>query len=144
MKKTIEKLKKMKTINKVILTGSFLVILVAILIISIRGTMASNDTINIPNKIVDGISFENASLEYENGISTFKVDVYNENQDVYTMNYITINFTYENGNTISLNGYIGDTLLPDTGKRLIISADEDLTDVVDLEYVITKATTENE
>lgn len=144
MKNLIGKFKDLKTTNKLLLFGCLVVLIAAVVIISIRGTAASSETVNIPNKIVDGISFENATIESENGISTFKADVYNENKSLYQIKYVTINFTYESGNTISVKGYIGDSLLPDAGKKLVVSVDEDLSDVVDLEYVITKPTTENE
>ena len=141
MKKIIEKFKNLSTVNKAIIAGSLLIIVGVVLIISIGGTAASSETVDIPNKIVDGISFENATIDQDNGISTFEADVYNENKELYQLNYVTVTFTYENGDTINLKGYIGNTLSPDAGQKLIISTDEDLTNVVDLEYTIIKPET---
>ena len=90
------------------------------------------------NQIVDNLSFENANLVYENGITTFTAEVYNESGNTYTLKSISINLTNESNDVTTLIGYIGDTLEKDEGKLITASIDQDLTSSLNLEYVINK------
>lgn len=92
----------------------------------------------LKNQVVDNLSFENATLEYENGISTFKVEVYNECGDIYNLKNISINLTNESNTITTLIGYIGETLEKDESKLITASIDQDLSSSLKLEYVINK------
>ena len=139
MKKVINKIKKINTKNKIIIIGSFIIVLVAaIVVLNLGETAASSGTVNIPNQIVDGISFENAVIEYEDGISKFTATVYNENKTTYSLKYVSVSFVDEQGKSTSLKGYIGDELASDAGRKLIVSADDDLSGTVEVIYTIQK------
>ena len=92
----------------------------------------------LSNQTVDNLSFENANLVYENGITTFTAEVYNESGNTYTLKNISINLTNESNDVTTLIGYIGDTLEKDEGKLITASIDQDLTSSLKLEYVVNK------
>lgn len=93
---------------------------------------------NLRNQTVDKLSFEDASLVYENGVTTFTVEVYNESGDTYPLKNISINFKDANNDIITLIGYIGESLEKDEAKLITASIDQDLSSSVSLEYVINK------
>ena len=89
------------------------------------------------NQTVDGLSFENATLEYKDGVTTFEAKVYNESGSEYTLK--TINVILDSGSkTTTLTGYIGESLENEEGKVLRISIDDDLSDSNKLTYKINK------
>lgn len=133
MNKVKEFIKKYK-IPTLVVSGIMLVIS----IILIGRSFADPTSEYLRNQTVDGLSFENAELVYENGITNFNVEVYNENKDTYSLKNISINLTDEDGNITTLIGYIGDTLESGEGKIIQASIDQDLSSSVNLEYVINK------
>lgn len=90
------------------------------------------------NQVVDGLSFENANLECKDGISTFTADVYNENDDVYALKYINIEFVDSQNKTTTLIGYIGEVLEKEEQKFIRASVDTDLSDSKRIVYSIQK------
>ena len=90
------------------------------------------------NQVVDGLSFENANLECKDGISTFTADVYNENDDVYALKYINIEFVDRKKKTTTLIGYIGEVLEKEEQKFIRASVDTDLSDSKRIVYSIQK------
>ena len=120
------------------LLGLAVVLIVVAIIMIVGGSLADTDSTILRNRTVDGLSFENANLVYENGISTFTVDVYNENKDTYNLKYISINFKDNEGVETTLIGYIGSSIESDTGRKITALVDKDITSSVSLEYVINK------
>lgn len=112
-------------------------ILIAVIIV-IGNSIANPNSSYLRNQTVNGLSFENAELIYENGITTFTVEVYNESGDIYSLNNISINLKDEGNTVTTLVGYIGESLDKDESKLITASIDQDLSSSVNLEYVINK------
>ena len=133
MKRIVEIIKENK--KTAIILGSIFLVVIAGLII--RNTLSDPNTGYLRNQTVEGLSMEDASLEYKDGVSTFTANVYNESGDVYNLK--TINVILESKDkTITLAGYIGETLEKEEGKVLRISIDQDLSDSTKLTYKINK------
>jgi hypothetical protein len=109
-----------------------------ILLILIGNSLASTDTTILKNQVVDNLSFENATLEYTNNVSTFKVEVTNDNADTYNLKYIEINFKDSSDKVSKLIGYIGEVIASGETRKITASIDKDITDSVSLEYSIIK------
>lgn len=114
------------------------VILLAGVIFLIGKTLADPNSGYLRNQTVDGLSFENANLVYENGVTTFTVETYNESGDTYTLKNININLKDSDNNVTTLIGYVGESLEKDEGKLITASIDQDLSSSVNLEYVVNK------
>ena len=138
MNKIKEIIKKSNNIERVTFLSGILCLVLAIAILAFNSSLADTDSTILRNRTVDGLSFENANLVYENGISTFTVDVYNENKDTYNLKYISINFKDNEGVETTLIGYIGSSIESDTGRKITALVDKDITSSVSLEYVINK------
>ena len=123
---------------KIGLLSGVLIIVVAVVIIFVGKSMATTDSSILRNQTVGGLSFENATLEYKEGVSTYTVDVYNEEKDKITLKNIEIDFKQSDGTTITLTGYVGNSLESDEGKKMQASVDLDLTNSTDIEFNIVK------
>ena len=117
--------------------GLGVVLLVGIVFL-VGKSVADPNSGYLRNQTVDGLSFENASLLYENGVTTFTVEAYNESGDIYTLKNISINLKDEDGTVTTLVGYIGESLDKDEAKLITASIDQDLSSSVNLEYVVNK------
>ena len=120
------------------LLSGVLIIVVAVVIIFVGKSIASTDSSILRNQTVEGLSFENAILEYKDGVTTYTVDVYNENKEKVSLKNIEINFKQEDDTYITLTGYIGNSLDSDEGKKMQASVDLDLTNSTDIEFNIVK------
>ena len=108
-----------------------------LLIFIIGKTLADSNTGYLRNQTVSGLSFEDANITYDNGVTTFTAKVYNESGSEYTLK--TINVILDSSNkTTTLTGYIGESLENEEGKILRISIDDDLSDSTKLTYKINK------
>lgn len=114
------------------------VMLVAILAITIGTSLADTESNYLKNQKIDGISFEDANVVYKDGVSTITVNIYNTNKDKYNIKTITMNFKDNEGKTITLVSYVGDPLEADEGRQITASIDKNITESVNLEYVINK------
>lgn len=123
---------------KILIIISLVVFLLIGIFLLIGNSFGESNRGYLRNQSVDGLSFENAELIYENGVTTFIVDVYNESGDVYSLKNISINLKDENNNVTTLIGYIGETLEKDESKLITASIDKDLSSSNNLEYVINK------
>ena len=133
MKRIVEIIKENK--RTAIILGSIFLVVVAGLII--RNTLSDPNSGYLRNQTVDGLSFENAALEYKDGVTTFEAKVYNESGSEYTLK--TINVILDSSSrTTTLTGYIGESLESEEGKILRISIDDDLSDSSKLTYKINK------
>ena len=133
MKKVIELIKNNK--RTAIILGSIFLVVVAGLII--RNTLSDPNTGYLRNQTVEGLSMEDASLEYKDGVSTFTANVFNESGDVFNLKTIEV-ILESKSKTTTLTGYIGETLEKEEGRVLRISIDQDLSDSEKLTYKINK------
>mgnify|MGYP004645544295 FL=1 len=133
MKKVIEIIKNNK--RTAIILGSIFLVVVAGLII--RNTLSDPNTGYLRNQTVEGLSMEDASLEYKDGVSTFTANVFNESGDVFNLKTIEV-ILESKSKTTTLTGYIGETLEKEEGRVLRISIDQDLSDSEKLTYKINK------
>ena len=134
-----ERIKKINTKTKVIV-GICTVLIVGILGFKIIKKAFANpdDSSYLKNQIVDGLSFENASLNVENGISKYTVEVVNDNNTDYSLKTINVVFKDSEGNETTLLGYIGESLSSNEKKVLDISIDEEIEDIATITYSINK------
>lgn len=110
---------------------------IALLVILIQGaTKATSTNDPMKNQVVEKISFENANLEYQDGISTFSVNLYNDRGEDVNLKNISIVITDNENNKYTLIGYIGETLLKDEGKIMQASIDQQINDVKSITYTI--------
>ena len=123
-----------KSKKPIIIIGSLLIVMIVIFLIG--RSVADPNSGYLRNQSVDGLSFENAELVYENGITTFTAEVYNESGDIYSLKNISIQLTDEADTVTTLVGYIGESLDVDEAKRITASIDQDLSSSVNLEYVV--------
>ncbi len=106
-----------KNKKKRIMIGLLFVVLV-ILIYGIGKSIATPNS-TFKTQKVDGLSFENADIDYNNELSTFTVDVYNENKKVYNMKSIDIILKKDKEDSVTLT-YEIDKLESDEGRKIII------------------------
>lgn len=93
----------------------------------------------LANQVVDGLSFENASLNIVDGVSTYEVDVVNNTENPYSLKTIEIRFEDPSNNEITtLIGYIGDSLDKDQKKVLTASIDMEIENISNITYTINK------
>ena len=134
----MEKLKKLDNRVKVVVAICILLLVGVIGFKLTRNALANPDSNYLSNQIVDGLSFENASLTTENGISKYTVEVVNDNSSNYSLKIINVVFKDSEGNETTLLGYIGESLSSNEKKVLDISIDEEMTDVASITYSINK------
>ena len=134
MDKIIGNLKENK--KSLIILGILLLLVIITLVL--KTTLSDPNTGYLRNQTVDGLSFEDAKLVYEDGITTFTAKIYNESGDIYNLKTISIDFKGTDNKTTTLTGYVGDSIDKDTGKYLRVSIDQDLSSSVSLEYKINK------
>ena len=133
MKRIVEIIKNNKK-TAIILGSVFLVVIIGLII---GRSFSDPNSGYLRNQTVDGLSFENATLEYKDGVTTFEAKVYNESGSEYTLK--TINVILDSSSkTTTLTGYIGESLESEEGKILRISIDDDLSDSNKLTYKINK------
>ena len=124
--------------KKIAIISVLSILVIGIAIYFIGRSVATIDSTILKNQIVDGLSFTDANLVYENGISTLTVNATNTNKETYSLNYIEIKVTEESGNVITLIGYIGDSIDSEQKKIITASIDKDITTATSLEYIINK------
>lgn len=137
MKQLLNKIKEFIRKNKMTTLILSLFVLVGVIFLVGR-SVADPNSEYLRNQTVDGLSFENANLVYENGVTTFTVETYNESGDTYSLKNISINLKDKDNNTTTLIGYIGESLEKDEVKLITASIDQDLSSSVNLEYVVNK------
>ncbi len=125
-----------KNNKKRIIMGLFAIVLV-VLIYGIGKSLATPNS-TLKNQKVDGLSFENATIDYTNKLSTFTVDVYNENKKVYNMKSINIILKKDDNDKVTLT-YEIDKLESDEGRKIIIDQiDYNLDGYKQIKYKINK------
>ena len=118
---------------------SIILVLVLGVVIYFVGTSTATDTSTIlRDQEVEGLTFTNANLSVDKGISTISVSVTNTNKEAYSLNYIEIVVKDDKENSNTLIGYIGDKVEPNDTKIITASIDKDITNSTSLEYIINK------
>ena len=114
------------------------VLVLGVIIYLIGPSVATKDSTILKDQEVEGLTFTNADLNVEKGISTLTVSVTNTNKETYSLNYIEIVVTDEKDNSDTLIGYIGETIDPNETKIITASIDKDITESKSLDYIINK------
>ncbi len=91
---------------------------------------------DFPNQVVEGLSFENANLKTEDGITTFTAEIVNESGNIITLKTININIKNASDEIITLIGYVGEQLETNESKLITASIDKEITDASQVEYTI--------
>jgi len=142
MKQSLNKIKaninKLNKKQKIGILGGLACILLVVLVLSLVPSYSSTESGYLTDQTVSGLSFENAELSINNGVSTYTVDVTNDLEEVYSLKTINIVFKDSSGNETVLLGYIGDKLSVSETKIMEASIDIELTDIVSIEYRINK------
>ena len=114
------------------------VLVLGVVIYLIGPSVATKDSTILKDQEVEGLTFTNADLSVEKGISTLTVSVTNTNKETYSLNYIEIVVRDEKDNSDTLIGYIGETIDPNETKIITASIDKDITESKSLDYIINK------
>ena len=124
-------------VTKAVLIG--LIALIAGLIIRFTISLATTGPEYLKDQVVDGISFEDATLSIDNGVSTYSVTLVNDLKSDYTLKNVSITFKDTSGKEIiTLLGYVGETIKSEEIKYLDTSVDMELTNIGSITYTINK------
>ena len=113
-----------------------LVLVLGVIIYFVGPSMATIDSTILKDQEVEGLTFTNADLVVEDGISTLTVSVTNTNSDTYSLNYIEIVVTDDKDNSDTLIGYIGESIDSNETKIITASIDKDITNSKKIDYII--------
>ena len=114
------------------------VLVLGVVIYLIGPSVATKDSTILKDQEVEGLTFTNADLNVEKGISTLTISVTNTNKETYSLNYIEIVVTDEKDNSDTLIGYIGESIDSNETKIITASIDKDITESKSLDYIINK------
>lgn len=133
-------MKKFMETNKKLKIGVICGILVLALIVAIvlKQSAAASYTTILRNQVVDGISFENARIDKEDGKTVFTVDLYNENLDKYDIKDLTILFKRDNKKDVRVYLDSVNSLESYEGRQISVYVKEDIVNCSDIEYIINK------
>ena len=116
-----------------------ILVLTAWLIIRFTISLATTGPAYLKDQVVDGISFEDATLSIDNGVSTYSVMLVNDLKSDYSLKNVSITFNDVSGKEIiTLLGYVGETIKSEEIKYLDTSVDIELTDIGSITYTINK------
>ena len=134
MKKFMETNRKLKI---GVLCG-ILVFTLAVVVIVLKQSAAASYTTILRNQVVDGLSFENARIDKEDGKTVFTVDLYNENLDRYEIKDLTIVFKRDKEKDVKV--YLDSVKSLDSyeGRQISVYVKEDIVNCTDIEYNINK------
>ncbi len=126
-----------KKSKKVLVIALAAFILIGLIVFGVSYALKDDGNF-LRNQKVDGLSFENAKIEYKNEISNFSVIVYNENEESQDIKSIEIQLVDKNNKETSMIVDIDGILESDEGRLITTSIDKDITDMKTLEYKINK------
>lgn len=138
LNKIKERINKLSKKQKLGILGGVCSLLLVVLVISLIPSLSSTDSDYLSDQTVEGLSFEKADLEVENGVSKYTVEVTNDLDEDFSLKNISIVFTNTSGSETTLLGYIGETLEVGETKLIDSSIDTEITDIVSIKYVINK------
>ena len=122
--------------NKTIV--AIFIMVIGALIVIIGNSFATTDSTILSDRIIDNLTFKDASLEYEKGSSTYSVSITNNNDSAYTLKYINKKVTLPGDNIYNLVGYVGTSIGKNETRILKAAVDVDLTNATNIEYSIVK------
>ena len=124
--------------KRIVILSIIGVLLIVVGIYFTGKTVATLDTTILKDQEVDSLSFTEADLKVNEGVSTYTVNVTNNNKEIYSLNYIEIKMVLEDDKEYTLIGYIGNSIDVGETKAITASIDKDLTNAKSLEYSINK------
>lgn len=93
----------------------------------------------LKNQTVDEFEITKPSLFYENDMSTFTAQIKNNSDGEQSILSITVYAKDKKGNVIAeLTGYIGEVLSSKETRTITCHTDQDLLDIVSIEYKINR------
>lgn len=99
------------------------------------GPIANTNDSVIYDYEIDGLKINNVSLISENGSATFTATVTNTTAaDVYVKSFNVIMKDAEGNQIISLLGFVGDTIAPNSSYTMTNNVYMDITKVASIEY----------
>ena len=116
---------------------SIVAVVLLVAIYFIGRSVATPDSTILKDQVVENLSFKNADLKYENGVSTLNVTVANDTKEDINLSTITVKLT-ESGKVTEMIGYIGPVLKSENETVMTASIDKDITNSEKLEYIINK------
>lgn len=130
---------KLNKKNKMMMKTLLIIIVFSIILIGIGSSYSKVEGAYLNDQTVSGLLFSDASLEYNEGLSTYIVNVSNTLESDYSLKNINIIFKDKNDKEIiSLVGYIGDNLKISDQKILQASVDKEITNIEKIEYIVNK------
>ena len=132
-------MKKLKNDKKVYIGSILLIVIVLItssVLIGMKHTKSSTETTELlKNQTVESLEFSNATMSG----NKLTVDVKNVSDTSYILETIDVKYLDASGNEIvTVNGYIGNSILEDSTKKLVVETDADLSPAASIQYVIHK------
>lgn len=132
-------MKKLKNDKKVYIGSILLIVIVLItssVLIGMKFTKSSTETTELlKNQTVESLEFSNATMSG----NKLTVDVKNVSDISYNLETIDVKYLDASGNEIvTVNGYIGNSILEDSTKKLVVDTDADLSQAASIQYVIHK------
>ena len=121
--------------KKVLVVAIAAFILVGLIVFGVSYALKDDGNF-LRNQKVNGLSFENAKVEYKNDKSNFSVIVYNENEDTLDVKSIEIQLVDKDNKEVNMIVDIDGALESDEGRLLTATIDKDITDMKSLKYVI--------
>lgn len=119
-----------------------LIVIIAMLIMNVKSN--SNDIEKNKNSItdskkVDNLIFDNTSLNYKDGMSTFETNVTNIGNDTEYLTEVKIHIKdKKNKKIIVLTGFVGDNIKSGESKIITSTYGQKLNDAYSVEYEIIK------
>ena len=127
-----------KKSKKVLVIALIAFVLVGLIVFGISYALKDDGNF-LHNQKVNGLSFENAKVEYKNDKSDFSVIVYNENEDTMNVKSIEIQMIDKDNKEVSMVVELDGALESDEGRKIIIdNIDYDLSDYNKISYTINK------
>jgi hypothetical protein len=124
--------------SKYILTAVIIAfIMIGIIVFGVSYALKDNGNF-LRNQKVNGLSFENAKVEYKNETSNFSVIVYNENDDSLDVKSIEVKLKDKDNKETTMVIDMDGALESDEGRLITATVDKDITDMKSLEYKINK------
>ena len=114
------------------------ILIIGIFLVVVGNSIATPDSTVLRDQEVDNLGFKNASVEYVNKISTYEVDVTNNLDITYNLKYVNIKITTDDNEEYNLIGYIGEKLESRETRKITASIDQDITNIIGIEYTIIK------
>lgn len=119
-----------------------LIVIVAMLIMNVKSN--SNDIEKNKNSIndskkIDNLIFDNTSLNYKDGMSTFETNVTNIGNDTEYLTEVKIHIkNKKNKEIMVLTGFVGDNIKSGESKIITSAYGQRLNDAYSVEYEIIK------